>query len=169
MKVETLEIPKKELEKELKSLKIAVKNKYISRRNKLTRDLLSVYGHLQHGGAIIDIFDTFQKVGLNPKQDSPKLAIVNCGAKLCYLYKIRNGGAIFSKERKGWSIRVSRTSKDVQLPPDTFNWQNLEDNRLKCAVPIIPPRIAVQISAKILPNYYHVLFEPEGWTKSSPP
>lgn len=169
MQVEEIQVSKEAVEKELEALKIGIREHYISKRNKLVRDLLSVYGHLKYGGAIIDLFETFSKIGL--KEDgNPKLAIVPSNAKWCYLYKKRNGGAIFSIENKGrWETTVKKSLGDVELPPETFQWKDLEKRRFKCASPIIPPRINVQISARIVPYHYHILFEVEEWSKNPVP
>lgn len=169
MQVEEIQVEKEKILSELEALKKGVKEHYISKRSKLVRDLLAVYGHLHHGGKIIDIFETFHNVGLK-KDGNPKLAIVACDAKWCYLYKIRNGGAIFSKENKGrWGVSAKKTIGDIKLPPETFTWKDLEESRFKCASPIIPPRINVQISARIVPYHYHILFEVEEWSRNPVP
>ena len=105
LKVESLEVPKQEVETELKNLKKGIKEGYISKRQKLTKQLLSIYAHLQHGGKIIDVPETFTKTGLR-KEDLPKLGIVPVNAKRCYLYKKRNGERYFrGKTNRGISMR----------------------------------------------------------------
>lgn len=173
MQVEELVVEKKEVEQELESLKTAIKEGYISKRTTITRDLLAVYGHLKHGGKIIDLFQTFRKVGLN-ENGNPKLGIVQYGARYCYLYKKHSGGAIFSNENKtSWQVYANKSNGDVEVPGDTFEWtEDLNEsgnNRWKTVAPIIPPRVLTIASAKLTPQNYHVLFEAELWAKSKPP
>ena len=168
MKVENLEVPREEIETELENLKKGIKEGYISRRQKLTRELFAIYGHLQKGGQIVDIPVTFSKTGLR-NTDLPKLGIVPVNAKCCYLYKQRNGGAIFSAENKQNSWNLYARGNDVELPPDTFRWKELENNRWKTLAPIIPPRVNVEICARLIPENYHILYEVEAWTVSTPP
>jgi len=168
IEVESLEVPKEQVTTELENLRTGIKEGYISRRQKLTRELLAVYAHLQHGGKLVDIPLTFSKTGLRKELDLPKLGIVPVGSKICYLYKKRNGSAIFSAENKSqWD--VSAKGNDVELPPDTFRWQNLDNDRWKTLAPIIPPRINVEIACRLIPHEYHILYEVEQWNKSSPP
>jgi len=53
MKVELLEVPQEEIAKELKALKQALKQNVKLKKEQIYRDMLRVYGHLQHGGKII--------------------------------------------------------------------------------------------------------------------
>jgi len=165
MDVELLEIPKQEAKEELKNLKVAIKKGYINERQKLTKDLLSVYQHLQHGGKIIDIFEVFPKFGLD-KNGNPMMAISIASAKYCNLYKRRNGGAIFSRSRQNpWSIRARKKDGDIQLPADSFEWPDEENDRVRSLAPIIPARIYAKVKVRVLSNYYHIIFEPESWEK----
>lgn len=172
MKVEELVIEKREVEQELENLKHAIKEGYISKRTTIARDLMAVYGHLKHGGKIVDLFKTFRDVGLND-DGHPKLGIVQFNARYCYLYKKKNGGAIFSNENKdSWKTYANKTNGDIELPPDTFEWseENLEKGtRWKTIAPIVPPRVLTIASTKLTPQHYHVLFESEVWAKSKPP
>jgi len=168
LEVENLEVPTKEIETELENLKKGIKEGYISKRQKLTRELLGVYGHLKHGGKIVDLPRTFAKSELR-KEDLPKLGIVPANGKYCYLYKKRSGGAIFSSERKTtWGTPYAK-GNDVELPPDTFRWKDLENSRWRTLAPIIPPRIYVEICVRIVPENYHILYEVETWSISNPP
>lgn len=172
MQVEELIVEKKAVEEEIKHLKHAIKEGYISRRSTMTRDLMAVYGHLQHGGKIIDLFKTFSKTGLN-ENGHPKLGIVQCSAKWCYLYKKKNGGAFFSNENKSqWKVYPNKKEGDIVVPSDTFNWSEeifQLGSRWKCVAPIIPPRVLTIASAKLTPQNYHILFEAEIWSKSKIP
>jgi len=169
MKIDYLKVETDQLEKELADLKKAVTEGFISKRDAITKDLLAVYGHLQHGGVLIDIFDAFHKTGLRPDDGNPKLAIIPCDALVCYLYKRKDGSAIFSKQNKGWNISQIKGNGDIKLPPETFEWTENKIVRFKCACPMIPPRIAVQVSARIVPSHYHLLFEPDNWVESKEP
>lgn len=165
MKVENLEVAKEEVSKELAALKKGIKKGYITKRKLLTRELLSIYGHLKHGGKIVDINKSMHKAGLLKTMNAPRLAVIQGGAKWCYLHKKRNGGAIFSIERKDWHVNINKD--DVVLPADTFTWVNQE--HLRTLAPIIPPRINVEISARIIPYHYYIIFEVESWAKAPMP
>ncbi|MBA7492029.1 hypothetical protein ES702_02578 [subsurface metagenome] len=166
MKVETIEVSKQEVKTELAALKKGIKEGYLSKRSGLTRDLLSVYGHLRYGGAIIDIFKTMEKTGLK-NDDCPNLAVVQANAKHCFLWKKKSGGAIFSVGAKGW-YDTKTLKEDVELPPETFSWQDLENRCFKTIAPLIPPRILVEVSARIIPYHYYIIFEAEEWVKTRP-
>jgi len=175
VEIEELVVEKQTVETELANIKQAIKEGYISKRTALARDLMAVYGHLKHGGKIVDVFEAFRKVGLD-KEGNPKLAIVSFDARTCYLYKKRNGGAIFSKENKDrWQFHAVKGIGDVELPPDTYEWNTEEDRtiiggtRFKSGVPIVPPRIVSIASAKLTPQHYHVIYEPELWAISRVP
>lgn len=49
-------------------------------------------------------------------------------------------------------------------------WEALEkdESRKKTVVPIIPPRVSLAVSTRLLPGYYHILFEVESWNSYSP-
>lgn len=169
MEVEEIEVEIKQLNKELDDLKQAVKDGIVSKKNPLTRDLLTVLSHLEHGGKIVDIYKTFRS--LNLREDGlPKIAITPADSRFCYLYQKQNGGAIFSREQKGWNKYAVKGIGDVDLPPDTFDWIEKPQSNVcyRTLSPLIPPRINIQMSAKILPTYYHIIFEVESWEKRQP-
>lgn len=174
MEVQELEVDRQEVEEELEHIKQAMKDGYISRRTALARDLMAVYGHLKHGGKIIDLYQAFPKAGVN-EEGLPKIAIVSFDARMCYLYLKRNGGAIFSNERKDrWQVKAKRSIGDIQLPADSYEWKTNEKGqiphrRFKTVAPIVPPRVITIASAKLTPRYYHVIFEPELWAKAKIP
>jgi hypothetical protein len=169
MKLKQIQVTKEQVEKELNDLQTAIDKGFIDKKNKMVQDLLKVYGHLKHNGKIIDIFDSFQKAGVDDNLD-PKLAIVRADAQgsSCYIYKYNNGSCLFTREVKDhWSVNVSKAMGDIRVPSGTFAWSkddlDPESRHRKCAVPLIPPRINLAISTQIVPQYYYILFEPEGW------
>lgn len=171
MSLKHIQVTKEEVEKELAELQKAIEQNFVSKNNKMVQDLLKVYGHLKHNGKIIDIFESFRTTGINDNLD-PKLAIVRADAqgKSCYIYKYNSGSCLFSIEnkRKSWgSPSFSKTLGDIRLPPETFQWTSddldPESRYRKCAVPMIPPRISLAVSTRIVPQYYYILFEPEAW------
>lgn len=170
MEIQELIVGKQEIEKELEHLKHAIKEGYISKRTTIARDLLAVYGHLQHGGKIIDLFKIFHEHGL--KDGHPKLAIVQFNARYCYLYKKNNGGAVFSNENKRqYHVYANKSNGDIELPPDTYEWGEILEQglRWKTVAPMVPGRVLTIASTKLTPQYYHVLFEVDVWAKSKPP
>jgi len=172
MELEELEVERQEVETELTNIKTAIKEGYITRRTALARDLLAVYGHLKHGGKIVDIYKAFSKAGLD-EDGHPKISIAPFNAKWCYLYKKRNGGAIFSSTNKDtWQIYAVKANGDIALPADTYDWDSetqKKGTRWKCVSPIVPPRVLTIASAKLTPQHYHIIFEPEIWSKAKVP
>lgn len=163
---------KEEIETELKELNEALEKGFITKKNKMVQDLLKVYGHLKHGGKILDIHEVFKKVELDDNDD-PKLAIVRADAKQCYLYKKNNGGAFFTKENRSWRETWSprKGYGDIALPTGTFSWLDelTSETRLRqTLVPMIPPRVHLAVSCRIMPQHYHILFETESWCKATP-
>ena len=173
MQVEKLTIPKKEAKEQLEALKETFKQNYKLRKQELYYDMRKVYGHLTHGGKIIDLFATFKEIGVNENRN-PKLAICRADSNYCYCYKDPIGSAVFSIE----NTDTARKSKlDVYLPADTFQW--LPENethlswdlrRIKTVVPIIPPKILLK-EIKVLLRNFHILWEVEkgAWKKERPP
>lgn len=177
MQVESLEISPSEVKAEYELLRKGIKEGYVSKSSKIVRDLLAIYKHLEHKGQIIELYGAFKKAGLT-ENGNPRIAIVRADSAFCHLFKKKNGGAIFSRERlntveRDWSNRAIFKEGDLELPAQTYAWP-LKENRLteryfKTVSPMIPPRIAVAISAKIVPYHYHVLFEAEYWSRDPEP
>jgi len=163
-----IKVAKEDVARELAELQEAIKKGFITKQNAIVRDLLKVYGHIQHGGEIIDIAPTFKKAGLD-EDGHPRLAIVRSDAKFCYCAKKNNGSAIYSRdELSEWRPHPRKTSGDLLLPPATFQWLNNTDRYIKTAVPIIPARVYLAVSTRLLPEHYHILFEVESWKKHEP-
>ncbi len=178
MEVEQLTLPKEKAETEFTALRQALKQNATLRKEQIRRDMLAVYGHLRHGKKVIDIYESFQKAGLN-KDGDPKLAICRADAKQCYCYKFKDGSALFADQR--WITVPRKTFADIRLPAGTFkwiplkpeipldNWQNdIKGNKnIETPVPIIPAKILVNEVNVLLKNY-HILWEVEEW-KPVPP
>ena len=171
MDVEQIQVTKEEVEQELKDLEQAIEKGYISKKNRMVQDLLQVYGHLKHSGEIIDVPKAFSKAGLDSNTD-PKLAIIRADARICYLYKFNHGGALFHKEMRSWRQQhsVRKADGDIRLPNGTFTWEKLErEERFRqTPVPLIPPRVSLAVSCRIIPQHYYIIFEPESWNKYEP-
>lgn len=170
MRIEELQVVKAEVEQELADLEKALEKGYISKKNKIVQDLLQVYAHLKYNGKIVDVNLAFSKVGLDGNQD-PKLAIVRADARFCYLYKYNHGGAIFSKEPyTNWRTYPKKGIGDIKLQVGAFAFADLDDETRyrKTVVPFIPPRVNLAVSTRILPQHYHIIFEPASWSKSEP-
>lgn len=180
LEVEQLAMPKKKAEEEFDALKKIFKQHNTFRtQDQIYKDMQKVYGHLQHGKKIIDIFEAFRKVGLNEDSD-PKLAIVRADAAICYLHKRENGSAKFSMNEFDRYWRETKSSGDTILPPQTFTWPRIpnptsydpertgiKNSRAKTIVPIIPPHILVTEVKALMPNY-HILWEVEKWQPIPP-
>jgi len=171
MEVEEIEIKVGDVEKELEILQKGIKEGVVSKQSKIVRDLLQVYGHLKYHGKVIDIYKSFKRTGLG-ETGNPKLAIVRADMQWCHLVKKPNGGAIFSKERKdNWNPHAVFSEGDIELPADTYIWGDDFKHRqyLKTVAPIIPPRVQIASSMRLMPCYYHIIFEAEYWTDDPEP
>ena len=178
MEVEELTLPKERAEAEFNALRQALKQNAKLRKEQIYKDQHAVYGHMRYGKKIIDIYESFQKAGLN-KDGDPKLAICRADAKQCYCHKFKDGSAVFADQR--WITVPRKTFGDIKLPPATFkwiplkpeipldNWQNdIKGNKnIQTLVPIIPAKILVNEVNVLLKNY-HILWEVEEW-KPVPP
>ena len=176
MQVEELAIPKRKAEQEFEALKEVFKKHHTFRtQDQIYKDMQKVYGHLQHGKKIIDIYESFKTAGLN-EQGDPKLAIIRADAKECYCEKREGGIARFSMEDVSRWQRHPKKIGDITLPRDTFTWiletpdayaWQILHKHLKTIVPIIPPHILVDEVKYLLPNYY-ILWEVEKWQPIPP-
>jgi hypothetical protein len=172
-------LPKRQAEQKFESLKQLLKQDATHRKEEIYRDMLKVYGHLQHGKKIIDIFESFKKAGVNADGD-PKLAICRADAKECFCQKHEDGSAIFSTDSNiNHRDIVRKTLLDIKLPARTFQWQkkdpagswprywNIKNEKIKTLVPIIPAKILVN-EVKVLLRNFHILWEVDEW-KPIPP
>lgn len=178
--IEELTMAQEEAKKQLKDLKELFKANRLTKDNKIYMDLKRVYGHMTHGGKVIDIFKAFKDTGLNHK-GNPQIAICRADAKKCYLQKLHDGAAVFSHiPLKRWDTRWSarKTQKEIEVPNETFIWKNslgkkatyqsqIENSQLSTIAPIIPPHILIEKVKYKLKNY-HILWEVEEW-KPEPP
>ena len=175
MEVEQLAIPKKKAEEEFQALRQAFKQNTKLRRDEIRQDLKKVYGFLRHGKKLIDIYESFKKVGLNEEGD-PKLAICRADAKKCYCHKFGTGAALYSIERNVTDPR--KTKLDVQLPQGTFEFPlestswgtNIipsEKRDIQTLVPIIPAKVLVA-EVKVLLKNFHILWEVDEWAPVPP-
>jgi len=167
-----------EAKEQLKALKQLFKENRLTKDDKIYQDLKRVYGHMTHGGKVIDIYKAFKDTGLNEK-GNPKIAIAPANSKKCYLTKDTDGSAVFSGKFERWQSREARKYlKEIQVPAETFNWINrqggkpryrsdIKDQYVSTLAPIIPPQILIEKVKFNLKNY-HILWEVEAW-KPEPP
>jgi len=175
--IQELTMAQEEAKKQLKDLKQLFKTNRLTKDNKIYMDLKRVYGHMTHGGKVIDIYKAFKDTGL--KNGNPKIAICPANAKKCYLTKDTNGSAVFSGKLERWPTMVARKYlKEIQVPAETFNWINKQggkpryrsdilDQYVNTIAPLIPPHILIEKVKYNLKNY-HILWEVEAW-KPEPP
>lgn len=176
--IEELSMAQEEAKKQLKDLKELFKANRLTKDNKIYMDLKRVYGHMTHGGKVIDIYKAFKDTGL--KNGNPKIAICRAGAKKCYLAKQTDGSAVFSHLDPGRGARYEarKSYKEILIPAGTFNWirkdggtpryrSEIHDVQVSTIAPLIPPHILI---AKVKYNLrnYHILWEVEEW-KPEPP
>lgn len=179
MELETIVVPEEEAKEQVRLLKQLFKENASIAKNGIYRDLQRAYGHMKHGGKIIDIFQVLKATGQG-EDGNPKIAICRADAKKCYLSKQGNGSAIFSHlPPDRWGRRQARkTYKEIQTPEGTYVWRNKEgiparsrydikDEEVSTIAPIIPPQILIDSVKHNLKNY-HILWEVEDW-KVEPP
>jgi len=179
MELETINVAEEEAREQSRLLKKLFKENASIANNQIYRDLQRAYGHMKHGGKLIDIFEAFKETGQREDGD-PKIAICRADASKCYLSKQTDGSAIFSHLNPGrWGRRESRkTYKEITVPAGTFVWLNksgnvatyrsdIKDPEVSTIMPLIPPQILIE-SVKYNLKNYHVLWEVEDW-KTEPP
>ena len=179
MEVDQLEVTKEKAEKELKDLKALFKLHGELRTDPIYRNLQRAYGHMKHGGKIIDVHDAITKAGLNDK-GHPNIAICRADAKICYLTKKGGGGSVYSGMRPPrWGHNVARkVHGEIGLPGKSFTWldklgkparysSDIKGQHLSTLVPMIPPAIMIDKIRYALKNYY-LLWEVESWDLMPP-
>lgn len=179
MEVETITVPEEEAKEQSRLLKQLFKENASIAKNGIYRDLQRVYGHMKHGGKIIDIFQVLKATGLD-EDGNPRIAICRADGKKCYLSKQSDGAAIFSHvPPERWGRREARkTYKEILTPEGTFVWQDKEgkpttryyeikDSEVSTIAPIIPPHILIESVKHNLKNY-HILWETEDWNVEPP-
>lgn len=172
MQVEEIAISREKAKQELDALKTLFKSHAKIKKDAIYADMKKVYGHMHHGGKVIDIYSIFNTDQLKENGDL-KIAICRADARKCYLYKGENGSAVFShKPFTGWQPTARTTYKDIQLPPGSIEWHKTKWNRVKndkqkTIVPIVPPHILVEELKRSLGSYC-ILWEVEDW-KIEPP
>lgn len=179
MELETIDVPEEEAKKQSRLLKQLFKENASIAKNGIYRELQRAYGHMKHGGKIIDIFQVLKATGLD-EDGNPKIAICRADAKKCYLSKQGNGSAIFSHiSPDRWGRQQARkTHKEIQTPEGTYVWRNKEgspaksryeikDSEVSTIAPIIPPQILIE-SVKYNLKNYHILWEVEDWNVEPP-
>jgi hypothetical protein len=173
--VELLTESRKKVEQELESLREIFKQDGKKRKEALYRDLQKVYGHLQHGKKIIDLFEAMKKGGLNQDGD-PKLAIARADLKQIYCHKNERGGCMFSQYESSWNRhKGTKISGDLTIPEGTFRWiidtssgwRRIKNERIKAPVPLIPCILLLKEVRLKIQNYY-ILWELEKWEPLPP-
>lgn len=174
MQVETVSVEQETARQNLADLKTLFKENADIAKNKIYLELQRAYGHMKHGGKLIDIYQAFKDTGIG-EDGNPKIAIVRADAKVCHLYKYSEGRAIFSYRaptrygRHGYGI-ARKSDREVGLPEGTFIWSSKigwTGQHRKTTVPIIPPAILIDQVRHHLRNYF-ILWEVEDW-KIEPP
>lgn len=176
LEVELLAIPKKRAEEEFEAIKQALRTNKKLQEQQIYREFQKVYGHLQYGKKIIDVYEAFKKVGLNEDGD-PKLAIVRADSKVVLCEERNDGSVTFWHDRGLPSLprnplwRWSGDHDDIKLPANTFKWKIVDGRQqygLKQTItPIIPAKILVN-EIKVLLRNFHIIWEVEKW-KPIPP
>lgn len=153
-------------------------------KDQYLHDLKTVYGHMKHGRAVLDVWQAFRDTGLDANGD-PKIAIAQSSAARVFMRKRQDGGAVFTVReipwRRGEGLRNGRGpngtfKEDVVLPAGSFTWpleppapgrtwQVVRRENLATTVPVVPAKF---LPASGLSNYY-TLWEVEKWDVLTPP
>ena len=122
MQVDEIAISKEKAKTELDALKTLFKSHAKIKKDAIYANMKKVYGHMHHGGKVIDIYSIFNTDQLKENGDL-KIAICRADAKKCYLYKHEDGSAVFSdRPFKKWDAREPRiTYKDIGLPAGSID------------------------------------------------
>lgn len=179
MNVNLLAIPKRQAEKEYESYAQVLKQ---NRKEEYLEELKTLYRHLAKGKKIINIYDAFQKVGLIAEQNTPKLAIVQANAKMCYFEKREHGTGKFSKyPQEDYRTPKSEFYYDVLMPSQTYpEWETgifpdqwnkgltvtrIKNRILETRVPIVPARLLPKAGL----HNYHIIWEVDKWNVRKAP
>ena len=126
MEVDVLGETREKAELELAALKLLFKQRGELKNDQVYRNLQRAYGHMKHGGKIIDVHAAISNAGLNDK-GNPKIAICRADANICYITKDESGTAIISGIPAGSAvIKCSDQPNSFQLSGGVFNsWTSL--------------------------------------------
>lgn len=134
-----------------------------TRKEEYLEDLKKVYHALRQGKKVIDIYEAFEKTGVN-EDGEPKLAISLADQKTVTFVKESGGGGIFVRDGQDFRWYGEKVA-DVRLPGDTFpEWETNKDDDIKrqfvsTNVPVVP--------AHLLPtgklSRYYLLWEVDEW------
>jgi hypothetical protein len=178
MQVEEYSLVKEDAKKELALLKQALKQNTSLAKTAIYQDQRKVYGHMTHGGKVVDVPESFKKIGLNADGD-PKLAICRADAKVCWARKRDDGSIKFQAERLNY--KVVKSNGDIVLPAKTFTWpiieapanwnpnvmvKQIKRQEIKAPVPIIPANLLGVVKHNLA--NYHILWEVETWEPIPP-
>jgi len=175
--VELLAIPKKKAQEEFDALKQVIKQGRKTKLDEIYSDYQKLYGHLRHGKKVIDVYESFEKAGLN-EEGHPKLAIVRADSKIVVCRERVDGSVKYYHDNEGkrtiqrirWSYYGDKD--DITLPRGTFEWKKNESgyaqySDVQTIVPVIPAKILVN-EVKVLLKNFHILWEVEEWKPVAP-
>ncbi|HDN05540.1 MAG TPA: hypothetical protein ENF90_00920 [Candidatus Bathyarchaeota archaeon] len=175
MKLQQLVVPKEKIEKELEAFRQLIRNRKQQLLTQIHKDLRRIYGHMYHGGKVIDVYESFRKAGLNEDGD-PRLAIARADGVFCYCVKRDDGSAVYSIQRFKWDATYSWYSPrkcygEIMLPKGTFNFPkdsygHVRRQHIQCPVPIVPTTILADLRYAL--RNYHIIWEVSEW-KPTPP
>ncbi len=125
------------------------------------RDLMSVYGHMRHGRALIDIRQAIGDAGFD-EDGWPRLAIARADYRQCFCMRNSRGRVLFSglRARMNWgSVTLSVRKEDIDLRDIQADNRPSNVIQARTSAPFIPPKLLPEDSVE---NYY-LLWEAEGW------
>ena len=168
-------VPKEKIEKELEAFRQLIRNRKQQLLTQIHRDLRRIYGHMYHGGKVIDVYESFRKAGLN-ENGMPRLAIARADGVECYCYRRDDGGAIFSIQRFNWNANYDdyvprKVYGEIMLPKGTYQFPkdkygHVRPSQIKTLVPIIPTHILSTLKHTL--KNYHIIWEVSEWKRVPP-
>lgn len=143
-------------------------------KEKVYRDLASVYGHMKEGRAVIDVIQAMRDAGLRDG-GYPQLGVCRADYKEVYFKRENPGRGYFTGRNvskypyatgKG---KMGSLKEDVVLSANTFRDWTEDESRWE---PSIGRTMVPMIPAKFVPrgdyrNYY-ILWEAESWVPVGP-
>ena len=134
--------------------------------DKFLVDMKNVYNQLKSGRKVIDIYEVFQRSGVDD-DFQPKMAICPADAKVGYFRYNKDGEIVFSdRQLSHWDEPVKKDVKIINMPdiPEGIKVDGWGEKVMKTLVPKIPASIRPKGN---LSNYY-LLWEVEEWALVPP-
>src|SRR5579872_6984852 len=139
-------------------------------KSKELHEFRQIYYQLSQGKAVLDLFETMKKVGLN-SEGEPRIAVTTADAKDCTFRKIEETQGRFQNSDSYWRYSLPES---ITLPKGTFpRWPKTDRGSIiremiKAPRPGIPPEVMAKLDGAKLGHPYYILWEVEHWQAIPP-